>query len=520
MTKRRTTEEFIELSRGIHGDKYDYSLVEYKNKESKVDIICPIHGVFSQQPKLHLYGSGCPKCSYVYRGNLFKKGLDKFILDSNKIHNNFYSYDKFEYIESHVKGIITCPIHGEFEQKPNDHLNGKGCPKCNMSHLEREVYSFLSLNGIKFEIQKKFEWLGKMSLDFYLTEYNLAIECQGKQHFGLGGWKYDYDFDKQRDRDFLKKRLCDENGIKLVYYSNILFDFNEIYNKNNSFNSLDRILIDILGIKSNDWVDEVYDYYNSLVKNNDINKNVDIFCIDLEKNSEKHVNSSNELKKLKESRKKSDISIHIFEDEWLYKKNIVKSRLKNVLGITETKIFARKCEIREISSKDSKIFLENNHIQGNIFGKYSYGLYYNGELVSLMTFGSLRKSLGSKNVDNYYELLRFCNKLGTNVIGGASKLFNYFIREHKPLNIISYCDLRWSNGNLYNILGFKLKSVSRPNYFYVDISNKMRENRFKYRKDVLVKNGFDKNKSEHEIMLERGIYRVYDCGCNVYEYNK
>ena len=133
-----------------------------------------------------------------------------------------------------------------------------------------------------------------------------------------------------------------------------------------------------------------------------------------------------------------------------------------------------------------------------------------------MTFGNLRKNLGSTSKEGCYELLRFCNKLNTTVVGGASKLFKHFLKEYKPKEVISYCDRRWSEGNLYEMLGFEFSHNSKPNYFYV--INGKRENRFKYRKDILVKEGFDPNKSEHEIMLERGIYRIYDCGCKVYKY--
>jgi len=132
-----------------------------------------------------------------------------------------------------------------------------------------------------------------------------------------------------------------------------------------------------------------------------------------------------------------------------------------------------------------------------------------------MTFGSKRMVLGSKRNDNTYELLRFCNKLNTSVIGGASKLLKYFIKTYQPKEIISYADRRWSNGNLYNNLDFKFSHNSNPNYYYV-INNK-REYRFKYRKDVLIKNGYDKAKSEHQIMLEIGIYRIYDCGAICYK---
>ena len=186
--------------------------------------------------------------------------------------------------------------------------------------------------------------------------------------------------------------------------------------------------------------------------------------------------------------------------------------------MTENKIFARKCIIKEIDNKTSKEFLNKNHLQGNVYGLINIGLFYNEELVSLMTFGNRRKNLGGTSANDEYELLRFCNKLNTIVVGGASKLFKYFLKKYNPEKIISYCDLRWSEGKMYETLGFSLNHISKPNYFY--IKDRKRINRFNFRKDVLVKEGYNKNKTEHEIMLERGIYRIYDCGCGVYEYNK
>lgn len=207
---------------------------------------------------------------------------------------------------------------------------------------------------------------------------------------------------------------------------------------------------------------------------------------------------------------------HIFEDEWEFKSEIVKSRIRNILGKTVNKIYARKCSISIVPKKESKDFLNTNHLQGDTISKVSYGLYYNGELVSIMTFGKTRKNLGSKNLNDSYELIRFCNKLNTNVIGGASKLLKHFIKEISPKKLISYADRRWSNGNLYSSIGFQHIHNSRPNYFYVIGHN--RKNRFSFRKDLLIKQGFDPNKSEHQIMLDRGIYRIYDCGTMLFEY--
>jgi hypothetical protein len=107
-------------------------------------------------------------------------------------------------------------------------------------------------------------------------------------------------------------------------------------------------------------------------------------------------------------------------------------------------------------------------------------------------------------------MLRFCNKLNINVVGGTSRLFKYFLDEYKPNEIISYVDRSWSTGRLYERLGFKLKEKTEPNYYY--IMDGVRKHRFGFRKDKLVKDGFDPNKTEHEIMLERKMFRIYDSG--------
>jgi hypothetical protein len=208
--------------------------------------------------------------------------------------------------------------------------------------------------------------------------------------------------------------------------------------------------------------------------------------------------------------------IHIFEDEWLYRQDIVKSILKYKLNKIENKIFARKCEIKEISSNESKIFLENNHIQGNVNSKVRIGLFFEGKLISLMTFSKGRVIMGGKKTE--WELNRFVNILNTNVIGAASKLLTYFISKYKPNKLISYSDIRLFDGGLYEKLGFTKISQSKPNYWYV--INDLRKHRFNYRKSKLVKEGYDKNKTEQQIMFDRKIYRIYDCGNIRWEINR
>ena len=209
--------------------------------------------------------------------------------------------------------------------------------------------------------------------------------------------------------------------------------------------------------------------------------------------------------------------IHIWEDDWIYKQDIVKSMILNKLNKNINKIYARKTTIKEITdNKLIKEFLNNNHLQGFVGSKIKIGLFYDDDLVSLMTFGNLRKTMNSKSNSDDYEMLRFCNKLNTNVIGGASKLFNYFINNYKYNTIISYADRSYSNGNLYKQLGFELDHITEPNYYYV--IDGIRHYRYNFRKDILIKEGYDSNKTEHEIMLERKIYRIYNSGNYKFKY--
>lgn len=204
---------------------------------------------------------------------------------------------------------------------------------------------------------------------------------------------------------------------------------------------------------------------------------------------------------------------HIYEDDWTYKRPILESMLKSLLGTLDTKIHARKCEVREVPPDVAVKFLEENHLQGAVGSQVRLGLFLGDELVSLMTFGEFRFT---DKEEGGYELIRFCSKLNTVVVGAASKLFSHFQRKFKPLKVISYADRDRSEGGVYEKLGFKLKSYSKPGFSYV--VEGIRKNRFQFRKSVLVAQGFDPSKSELEIMESRGFFRIYNAGNGVYEW--
>ena len=211
--------------------------------------------------------------------------------------------------------------------------------------------------------------------------------------------------------------------------------------------------------------------------------------------------------------------IQIFEDEWIEKQKIVKSRLKNSFNQNKRKIYARKCIVKELPTEIKSKFLKKYHIQGNDRSNIHLGLFYKNRLVSVMTFNPYRIALGNSAKNNCYELTRFCSILNFSIIGGASKLLKYFEKNYKPTEIISYADKRWSDGNLYNKLGFNLVGTTQPNYWYI-VKNQ-RKHRFAYRKSELQKllKQYDNNLSEWDNMQLNGYDRIWDCGSLKFQKN-
>lgn len=243
--KRRLRDDFITKAISLYGDKYDYSNVDYINNKTPVCIICPEHGPFWQRPNDHIcHGNVCPMCGKNGKRNK-KYTQEEYIEMATARYGGLYDYTKTVYKGMHKNIIITCPEHGDFVKTAMDHLNGCGCPEHHKkSMLELRVEKFLVDNNISFEYQKRFPWLGLQSLDYYLPDYNIAIECQGEQHFipiskfgGEDGLK------RVRERDALKKQLCEENGFKLFYYTeeNMMKYLIESGDGERSFSKLEKI---------------------------------------------------------------------------------------------------------------------------------------------------------------------------------------------------------------------------------------------------------------------------------------
>lgn len=230
---------FIKKSKDVHGDKYNYSKVNYINNNTPVDIICSKHGIFSQTPRSHIFRkSGCVKCNRVTK--------DEIIDRSNKIHNNRYKYNKFIYNSDNSVDdfmIVECPTHGEFRQMIKSHLSGVGCPYCRESKGEKFIENIFINNGLvrglDYIRQYKFDDCRNkypLPFDFFLPKRNILIEYDGEQHSKIvkffGGFE---EFEKRKINDTIKNDYCSSIGIKLIRFSG------------NNYKEIEKELLLILG---------------------------------------------------------------------------------------------------------------------------------------------------------------------------------------------------------------------------------------------------------------------------------
>ena len=526
---RLSTEEFIKRSNKLHKNKYDYSKVKYVNSKTSVIIKCPIHGEFEQTADNHLSNYGCPQC-----GGSTKKDTDYFIKKAKKIHCDKYDYSKVIYKNSSTKVNIICPIHGEFIQTPNHHLHGRGCPYCAGNKI------------IKYNIIEKIVKNLKNDYIYHGLNHNkLIIECKKHGIFeqtytshikGHGCPKCGIDKIKKLSRstteDFIKKAYKIHGN--LYDYSNIIY-----INSNTKVNIIcpvhgefAQVPTDHLSghgcakcslFESNPILEikNMLNYYKINYKENDRKfikpYEIDLFCyknnIGVEFHGlHWHSYSSRESKKEKFKHfqkaelalNKNIILIQIFENEWAYKKDIVKSILINKLGINNNNnIYARSCTVLEINNQQYRNFMDLNHLQGNIGTKYKYGLFKNDEL--LMCIGL------NKHHKYDFELMRVASKLNFRVVGGFSKLLNYHYTKYNG-SIMTYCDRRYSDGNIYLKNKFVLSHITRPNYFYV--KNKIVYSRQKFQKNKLKDKlqYFDEELSESQNMFNNGYRRIWDAG--------
>ena len=599
MTINDRRQHFVEKSNKIHNNKYEYNKVNYINTMTKVKITCPIHGDFEQIPNNHSRGQGCPKCKL----NKLKRSNDSFIKESQKIHNNKYAYGKTKYNGSNNKIIITCPVHGDFEQTAYLHLSGSGCPKCikNKKHTTKDfIQKSIKIHGNKydyslakyeannkkvkiicpihgeFEQQPVLHYSGKGCKKCAIDNFKIKnfIDRAKKIHEN----KYDYSLVKYVNHKTKVKIICPIHGMfeqlpyvhlrgsrctkcvikektssneefiskaKLVH--NNFYDYNNINysNANNKINitcpihgEFKQIVFNHLKghgcskctISISKGAEEINNFLNNLrikTSENDRSiikpleldiyigsKNLAIEFNGLYYHSFDHKESKEEkyrhLFKTNKCKENNISLLQIFENEWYEKQEIVKSIILSKLNVFDNIVYARNCIVKSISNKEFSNFCNLNHIQGNINTKIKLGLICNNNLVSVMGF--------NKHKNYEYECTRYCNKINTKIIGGASKLFKNFLKLYNPKSILSYSDKRYFDGSIYRTLGFNKEPDTKPNYFYIKGKKLYSRQKFqKHKLKNLLKN-FNPNISESENMFANGYRRIWDCGHSKYVY--
>jgi hypothetical protein len=524
--KNQSTKPSIDVLR-IRFEEEGYILLpqEYKNNKTKLDYICPNgHNNSITWADWNSGGYRCPDCA-----NNKKLDIERVILDFN---SEGYTFISGEYTNNVSVLIVKCTRGHEFETSRVKWTAGNRCPICYFERIniqfvkesfEDENYKLLSNEYIDAHSKLKY-----ICSNGHEHEISWAAWQQGERCYHCRNLKHrvsikeikkmfeveDYVFVED---SYLKSKLeyiCPEGHEGSVSLGNW---------------KTNRVRCPVCGnngtsIQEQDLIDHIEDLNVDIdIRNRSIIKPKELDVVIhskkiaieycglywhselMDKNNDYHVDK---LEKCNENGYKL---LTIFEDEWINKKEIVLSRLKNILGYEENikTLYARKLSVREIDTLTVRQFCEENHLQGYTGSSIKLGAFYEDELVSVMTFSkpSISKGQGSYDL-GVWELSRFCSKLNYKIVGVASKLLSYFKKNYEWKQVFSYADRRWSTGNLYNKLGFEFIGETKSNYWYFANGSIERHHRFALRK----KPDEPKDITEWELRKAQGWNRIWDCG--------
>lgn len=495
---KRTWESLVIQFKAIHNNMYDYPTNPLFNSvHDKISINCKIHGKFTQSIHKHKSGQGCPKCGLNKNKKRIKGSVNynkkklthkEFIAKVTEINGPKYQYPNQEWWELNYKGnatkiLITCSLHGEFYQMAMTAMAGGGCKECaNISNgklLRMDYEEFITKVKIVhkdiYDYNLDKEWW-ELNYENNITKIEITCKTHGIYEQTVGC--------------HLAGQGCGKCGLG----ANVSKPELELleYIEGLGVNVISQAKI--FGNKSS--VDLYIPSHNLAIEYSGILWHSDIY-----RDKDNHKNKFELCKAL------GIKLITIFETEWIKDKELVKNRIKSMLGLSEIKIYARKCIVKECETVD---FLNNNHIQGSSSANVKLGLFYNDELVACMTFGKSRY-----NEKYEHELARFCIKQNYNIPGAANKMFSYFVVNYSPKSIISYANLRWGEGKVYEHLHFSRLTDSKPNYFYFHKNNPKKlftRNIFQKHKLEAILENFDPNLTEFENMEINDYSKIYDCG--------
>ena len=531
-----TTESFIALSKQIHGDKFDYSLAEFKTTAQYITLKCKAEGhIFKQKYGTHIYQkSGCMQCS-----GSAKKTLEKFISDARKVHGDTYDYSLCTYVNVGTKVDIICSTHGVFSVKPNSHLRGAICRKCYEENSRVENAVYIS--------RAKEVYSGKYTYE--RTKYigsakGLVVTCPEHGDFAVRAeshLRYNVGCPRcaaiEKTKLFITKSMAghgDTYDYSKVSYSGDAELVTIICKKHGEFQQAAGSHLQGRGCplcanmgpsKPQLEIQEFLENYTKTIlehKFKGSQKRFDIYLpekdIAVEFNglywhsSRTQLGDRKELDKYNVGIANGVRTLIIFGDEWKLQNTSVKNMLLSAIGELP-RVSARSCDISVLDSSQVRDFYVENHVLGAPSSSTHFGLSFKGELVACMSFGVLRSD--RKNTDSrHWELTRF--SASKTVVGGASRLLSAFLKMDLCDNLTSYSDVRMFSGKMYEKLGFSKTHQTPPDYHYVNTSvSSKRIHKARFQKKHLVKlfPGCDiEGKTEKQICEENGFYQIYDCG--------
>jgi hypothetical protein len=534
MAKILSQEEFLLRIISIHGDKYDYSLMDYRGHREKVKVICPIHGEFETSGASLLKGSGCRKCAF----DALRKTQEQFLQECIDIHGDKYDYSKVVYVSDAKKVIIGCPIHGDFEQRPNSHLQGSGCTKCKNKPLEDWITRFKDVHGDKYNYDK---------VPYVLARSHITVTCPEHGDFevlannhgnGVGCPKCFTVHNKFSEADFVSKvslihdnYYTYENCNYVDYSQNITvtcpthgefiqkaFSHASGHGCPKCFGKISKAEFQIVEyIKSLGISDDKILMSSSpefMVGKQQLDIYIPEFNFAVEFNGSRWHSenwgkpNSYHYDKWKMCHDAGVKLLTIWDFNWCnpLKARIYKSKISHLLGL-DTKIYARKTIVSEVEKEVAIDFVRNNHIEGFSVpyrnSKY-VGLYLGDLLLMVAIYGEFYQQ-GLKRFD--WKLQRIVSLNGFTIVGGVSKLSRYIKNDVGEFVFQITLD---TGGTLLN--NFDSNLIPSFRYWWVNSKMEVRS-RNSCQVLVLKKNDdWEENDTENSYMIKKGFYKVFDCG--------
>jgi hypothetical protein len=477
-------------------DKYDFSNAVYKGASTPIKgIVCPKHGEFAQYTSALRKSMACQGCGAERRAVAKLTPAQDYFAKVSEIHGGKYDYSGTTFIRMNAPIEVRCPTHGVFLISANHHYYRKqGCGKCETEAKRTRIVKYRHLSA-----QSK---INNTAKDFF-------ERCAGT-HEG----KYTYPPQEYRGAKYRIRVVCPTHG-----------EFEQV-----AWEHLSGSGCASCGAIDPKWERDVAEYLQSLgfVVERNVpvlnKKHIDIYIPDRKFGVELHGLNWHTVatRGTEYHRNKWEIAeslgiqlVQVFEDEWADKPDIVRRRLAAMLGVGQ-KLDARKCELVVLESSEGRGFLDSHHLQGAGIAALYYGLKHDGQLVAVASFGKSRTgAMTGAMVEGEWEVVRYAS-IGR-VRGGFGRLFSAFLKDVSPLQVISYCDLRYGNGSVYAATGFKLRDITPPDYWWVPNGKVVRISRYATQKHKIPKHPvlskfYAPGKTEAQVCADAGWEKIYGVG--------